>query len=217
MSAEQSRTDVIGNNIANLNTTGFKRSTVLTSEFSQMLLYRLGDAASPSESAPAVGRIGFGATVAQVAADTAQGAVVGTDQPLDVALQGPGEFQVLGPGGTVGTRDGAFHRDSAGRLVTAQGFAVLVNGAPVGQGAADLVIREDGTVFADGKPVGTIDISGSNQPVRLAVRSLERSNVDLSQEMTDLIVALRSFQANQRALQAQDETLGRAVEEIGRV
>jgi flagellar basal-body rod protein FlgF len=218
MLAEQNRTEVISNNLANLNTNGFKRSVAVGSEFEQLLLFRMGDALSAGDgAAPPVGRLGQGATISMVAPDESQGTLVETGNPLDVALQGPGAFLFQGPGGPGATRNGAFHRDSLGRLVTAEGDPLLVGGVPVGQGAAALSIQEDGTVVADGAPVGQLDITGSTGPVRLVLRSVEQANVDMAQEMTDLIVAMRSFQANQRAMQAQDETLERAVSEIGRV
>lgn len=217
MAFEQVRTDVIADNLANLNTPGFKRSTAVGEEFGTALLHRLENTPSGPDGSPAVGPLGLGSVLAEAAVDMAQGELVATGMPLDVALLVPGQFVYMGPAGPGYTRSGAFHRDASGQLVTADGYPVLVNGAPVGAGAGTLRVEEDGTVVADGVAVGRLDIVGGTGEVRLAVGSLERANVDLAQEMTNLITALRSYQANQRALQWQDQTLSLAANEIGKV
>lgn len=216
MAFEQIRTDVIANNVANVNTGGFKRSVAVGAEFSQMILQRLGDAVAKEGEAPEIGKLGNGAALEAVVQDFMQGALEQTDNPLDVALLGPGEFTFLGPQGIGYTRNGAFAQDGAGRLVTAEGYPVLVGGAPVGGPGQTLSIEPDGTVLVDGAAAGKLDIRGG-VGTPLAIRTQERSNVDMAQEMTDLITALRSFQVNQRALQMQDQTLSRAVSEIGKV
>lgn len=214
MAWEQTRTDVIANNVANVNTSGFKRSLALGTEFGAVLLSRLGDPAGTVP--PKVGFLGAGSKLDRIVTDTVQGAVEATGQPLDVMLDGPGEFTFLGAGGPAYTRAGNFHRDAAGVLVTADGYPVLVGGAPVGAGARTLEIGDGGVVTVDGRNAGTFDLRGANG-TRVVTGSLERSNVDLAQEMTDLITALRSFQANQRALQMQDETLAKTVSDVGRL
>lgn len=217
MAFEQIRTDVIADNLANLNTPGFKRSTAVGEEFGAALVHRLENTPNGPEGSPAVGQLGLGSAHAETALDDGQGELVATGAPLDVALLVPGQFVYMGPAGPGYTRNGAFHRDATGRLVTADGYPVLVNGAPVGAGAGTLRVEADGTVVADGEAVGRLDLAGGTGEVRLAVGSLERANVDLAQEMSNLITALRSYQANQRALQWQDQTLSLAANEIGKV
>jgi flagellar basal-body rod protein FlgF len=214
MAVEQNRLDVIGNNVANVNTNGFKRSVVVSTEFAALLLHRIDQR---KEEAPVIGPLGQGTRLDQVTPDVTQGALDLTGGPLDAALRGPGEFVYQGPGGQPGyTRNGAFQRDVQGRLVTGEGYPVLVGGAPVGAGARDLSITGDGVVMADGQAVGRLDLRGG-AATRIEAGALERSGVDLAVEMTDMIIAMRSFQANQRALQSQDETLARAVTDIGRL
>lgn len=215
MAVEQNRLEVIGNNVANVNTNGFKRSVAVGTEFAALLLHRLDQ---QKEEAPVIGQLGQGTRLDEVVSDTKQGDLDMTGNLLDVALQGPGEFVFQGPGGQPGyTRNGAFGRDVQGRLVTTDGYPVMVGGAPVGAGAQELRIGADGVVMADGQAVGRLDLRGAGPDTRMAAGALERSNADLALEMTDMIVAMRSFQANQRALQSQDETLARAVTDIGRV
>lgn len=212
MQWEQSRMDSIADNLANLNTAGYQRTIALGGEFGQMLLRRMQSSTDPKT----VGRLGQGARLEQVVRDRTQGTAEVTGRPLDITLIGPGEFVYQTPGGVGYTRQGEFRRDAAGRLVTAQGYPVLVGGAPVGLGARELTLTNQGEVILDGSSAGRLDIRGGNRNTSLAVGSLERSNVDLTLEMTDMIAGLRAFQANQRLLQVQDETLAKAAE-LGRL
>lgn len=217
MAWEQSRTAVIGNNIANINTEGFKRSIAVGSEFASALMLRIGDSASDESESPGLGRLGHGATLTEVAVDASQGSTKRTDSDLDLAINGPGEFTYLGPDGPSYTRNGSFRPDAEGWLVTAQGNPLLVNGAPLRSLEQSLEIRTDGAVLLDGVVTGQLDILGADASTRLEPRALENANVDLAQEMTDLITAMRSFAINQRALQMQDQTLSKAVTELGNI
>lgn len=216
MRFEQYRSEVIANNVANVNTEGFRRSIAVGSEFAQMMLNRLGDPAKGETESPEIGRLGHGVELAQVVQTLDTGALRQTDNPLDLALLGPGEFTYLTPEGPRYTRAGVFHQDESGQLVTRDGHPVLAGGVPVGRPGASLAVEPDGTVLVDGAPAGKLDIRGGDgTPV--ANRTLETSAVDLGVEMTDLITAMRSFQVNQRAMQMQDQTLAKAVTEIGKV
>ena len=211
MAWEQTRTDVIADNIANVNTDGFQRKVAVGKEFGEMLLRRLGDKRTDG---PSVGSLGSGAVVDQIVTDERQPSILITERGLDVALEGPGQFTYQTANGPAYTRDGRFQRDASGQLVTAKGETVLVNGAPVGQGATSLTIGADGVVSLDGQEAGRLDIQGATADTRVRPGALEASNVDLAQEMTDLITALRAFQINQRALQVQDQTLAKAVNDL---
>lgn len=217
MAIEQSRSEVIANNIANLNTDGFKRSVAQGTEFAQMLLQRLGDQPAGGEKAPQVGRIGHGAVLEEVTADLTQGDVGQVENPYAVALFGAGEFTYLEPAGLGYTRNGNFRLDGTGRLVTEQGHPVLVNGAPVGGPGLSIKFDADGTVFVADQPVGQLDIRGRGADTQVMPGYIERSNVVLAQEMTDMTMALRSFQVNQRAMQMQDQTLAKVVSEVGKL
>ncbi|HYF93964.1 MAG TPA: flagellar hook-basal body protein [Symbiobacteriaceae bacterium] len=208
---EQARTEVIANNVANVNSDGFHRSVAVGREFGQMLLRRIGD---QQPGGPVLGAAGSGAELAEIVQDQRSGILRESDNPLDAALAGPGEFTVLGAAGLTYTRDGRFKRDAEGQLVTAQGQPVLVSGAPVGAGATSLEITDDGTVMVDGQAAGRFDLRGATAETKVWGGRLEASTVDLAQELTDLITALRSFQINQRALQMQDQTLGKAVNDL---
>jgi flagellar basal-body rod protein FlgG len=213
MAAEQARTDAASNNVANIDTDGYKRTSVSTTDFGNMLVQLVDPT---MDGIPVIGQIGTGATVESTTRDNSPGPIQETGNPMDVALTGAGQFTFQGPNGPAYTRLGAFHRDNQGQLVTAQGYPLLVSGKPVGAGAREVTVAQDGTVLLDGKAAGTLDIQGGDGKP-LALKSLEHSNVDLAQEMTDMIIAMRAFQANQRALAMQDNTLNRTVNEIGKV
>lgn len=220
MAVEQTRTEVLANNVANMNTPGFKRSVAVSGEFQQMLLRRLDDQAG--QEPPVVGTLGNGAAVEAVVSILRQGDLVETGRELDFALEGPGEFVLQGPDGLAYTRNGAFRITGEGVLVTTEGYPVLMRTAggqlvPVTGLTSPPAVEPDGTLLLNGQPLGRLALENAGPDTRVHSRMLEASNVELAQEMADLIVALRSFQVNQRALQMQDETLGRAVSEIGKL
>lgn len=149
MAAQQTQVDVIANNIANVNTTGFKRSRA---EFAD-LLYQ-------SERRPGVGNrsdgsvipegaaVGLGVRTAAIRNLHLQGAMTKTGNSLDVALNGRGWFQIEGPDGeALYTRAGAFNKSATGQLVTLDGYAVQPN-IVVPTGTTEVVINDGGEVFA---------------------------------------------------------------------
>lgn len=220
MAAEQTRTEVLANNLANVNTNGFKKSVAISSEFQTLLLQRMND--STDGGPVTVGELGNGTVVDQVLPVNLQGVITETGRPLDFAIEGPGQFVTQGPAGNILTRNGAFHQRDDGTLVSVDNLPVLMR-----TNAGDLVpivaagftpeIQPDGAVVVNGRVVGRLEIDGATRATKIHGGALEASNVELAKEMTDLIVALRSFQVNQRAMSMQDQTLGRAVSEIGKV
>jgi flagellar basal-body rod protein FlgG len=146
MMAQQTRTEVIANNLANVNTPGFKRSRAHFED----LLYQtvqgqqiLGD--PDSQTAPAI-QVGRGTRLAGVQRMHEQGPIEQTNRNLDVAIEGEGFFQVGLPNGeTVYTRDGSFQISDQGILVTGNGYAVQPP-IRIPQDASELVISNTGTV-----------------------------------------------------------------------
>ena len=126
MSAQEQNLEVIANNIANINTTGFKRSRA---EFTDLIYQteRLMGVSSRGQNAaiPEGAQIGLGVRTAAIRSVHIQGALTSTGNSLDLALNGRGWLQVATPAGeTVYTRDGAFNTNAAGQLVTSDGYAV---------------------------------------------------------------------------------------------
>ncbi|MFG0316021.1 MAG: flagellar basal-body rod protein FlgG [Planctomycetota bacterium JB042] len=124
MKGQQTNVDVISNNIANVNTNGFKRSRV---NFEDLLYLRLGTAgdAANGVAPPTAFEVGSGVRAVSTTRTFTPGSLEGTQRELDVAISGDGFFQVQLPDGTIAyTRDGAFHTDSQLNLVTAEGYLV---------------------------------------------------------------------------------------------
>jgi flagellar basal-body rod protein FlgG len=148
MEAQQLKMDVISNNLANTNTTGFKK---VRAEFEDLLSETLRGAEAPDPrggTSPTPLQIGLGVRTGSTSRSFAQGEMLATQRQLDVAIEGDGFFRVIRPGGEPGyTRAGNFKMDSTGRLVTLRGDLVdpEIN---IPQDATELVIHADGTVLA---------------------------------------------------------------------
>ena len=126
MSAQEQNLEVIANNVANINTTGFKRSRA---EFTDLIYQneRLMGVSSRGRDAtvPEGAQIGLGVRTAAIRSVQLQGALTSTGNSFDLAINGRGWFQVTNPNGdTVYTRDGAFNTNATGQLVTSDGFTV---------------------------------------------------------------------------------------------
>jgi len=150
MQAQQLNVEVISNNIANLNTTGFKRQRA---EFQDLLyqdLRRPGDNSSDSGTIVPVGvQIGIGVKAAAVYRINQQGNLSQTQNPLDVAIQGDGYFQVQMPDGTTSyTRAGSFQLNAQRQIVTADGYLIQPN-ITIPQGTTSITIDASGEVMAD--------------------------------------------------------------------
>jgi len=146
MLAQQTNVDVISNNIANMNTTAFKRQRA---EF-QDLLYqdvaRPGGATSAQTNAPTGIQIGSGVKAGGVYRISEQGTLTQTENPYDMAIQGNGYFQITLPSGETGyTRDGAFQLSDQGELVTSDGYPVQP-GITVPQGTVGFTVSKTGEV-----------------------------------------------------------------------
>jgi flagellar basal-body rod protein FlgF len=164
----QAAVDTIANNLANVNTAGFKRTLLQVQSQPERGLYRFQT--DPGRSANAridgvptqryIGALGSGAEVYDTPAVFEQGAIAATGNDLDVALSGPGFFAVRGNAGVRYTRDGAFLRDANGYLTAENGDRVLgANGAPVvlpAQGA--VAIGRDGAISVAGRPYDRLNI-----------------------------------------------------------
>lgn len=147
MLAQQTNVDVISNNIANMNTTAFKRQRAEFQDLLYQQVARPGAATGGAEArAPSGIQIGAGVRTGGVYRISEQGAMTQTDNRYDVAIEGQGFFQVTLPSGeTAYTRAGSFQLSDQGELVTADGFAVQP-GITVPAGATDVVISRTGQV-----------------------------------------------------------------------
>lgn len=165
MVAQQTKIDIISNNLANVNTTGFKKSRA---DFQDLLYQTIKFAGTPSTAGAQVPtgiQIGHGVRPVATPRIFSQGMYQQTDNPLDVVIEGDGFFQVLLPdGGVRYTRDGAFKLDAEGRITTSDGFPIEPE-ILVPEEAVDLSIASDGTVtvlepgLSEPREIGRLEIA----------------------------------------------------------
>jgi len=149
MSAQETNVEVIANNIANINTTAFKRARA---EFSDLLYQAERSEGVPNRGGenpiPEGARVGLGVRTIGVRNLHLQGPLANTGNPLDLAINGRGWFQIVGPNGqTLYTRAGSFNKSPTGQLVTGDGYAVDP-AITFPQDTQDIVINQSGEVYA---------------------------------------------------------------------
>jgi flagellar hook protein FlgE len=242
----QTKLDVIGNNIANVNTYGFKKGRVTFKDtMSQTVSGASG--ATPEKGGTNAIQVGLGSSLASIDNIDTQGSAQTTNRTLDFSIEGDGYFIVKNGTESFYTRAGNFYLDEGGTLVTSEGFKVQNNTDPgtdiaIPAGTVSFSIGQGGQITgvdANGisNPIATIGVAKFTNPAGLtkagnntfqaSVNSgkaeigtadtggrgtltsgrLEMSNVDLSEEFTDMIVAQRGFQANTRIITTSDEIL----------
>lgn len=170
LQSEQTKLNVISNNLANLNTTGFKRQRPLFKSLLYNTVRNPGAYTSQRSKYPSGLQIGAGAEVASTQPILTQGNLSKTGSSLDVAINGSGFFRVQMPNGqTAYTRDGAFQENKNGRIVTAQGYPVSP-AITIPKNATSVNIGGDGTVTvkipgqANSVQVGQIQLATFTNP-----------------------------------------------------
>jgi flagellar basal-body rod protein FlgG len=156
MEGQQTKLDAIANNLANVATNGYKRSGVVFEDLMYQNLRQTGAATSEQSQLPAGLQIGLGVRAAATTRNFSQGTLAQTSGQFDVAIEGPGFFQVQLPDGTTGyTRDGALQLNSNGQLVTSAGYTVQP-GITIPAAARSVTVAKDGTV--------SVTLQGQPQP-----------------------------------------------------
>lgn len=173
MNAQQVRIDAISNNLANVNTTGFKSARAEFQDLFYETLRAPGAQQSDGSSLPTGVQVGHGVRFVSTDRVFHQGEMVNTGQSLDLAIEGDGFFQVQRPTGeTAYTRDGSLKLDGDGNLVTSQGLA-LIPAVTLPTDAQDVTILDDGTVTArlagsvDSTTLGQLDLARFTNPAGL--------------------------------------------------
>lgn len=203
--------DVLANNLANINTPGFKADQM---HFSEVL-------AGTAQASVQAGQH----------MELTQGTVAKTGNPLDLAISGDGYFVVDTPEGDRFTRDGMFTLDAAGMLVTAQGRPVLGQGGPIAidANAGPVTVTNTGEVWANGAQIATLQIVDFDDPASLRKAgnnlleggdpvavdnpqviqgAVEGSNVTAVREMARMIEISRAYETYQKILQTVDTAAG---------
>ncbi len=243
MNAQQANIDNVAHNLANVNTTGFKKSRV---EFEDMVYQQIKAPGSPTSQeaeAPIGLEAGLGSRAVATARNFSSGNLRSTGAPFDLAIEGQGFFQITLAGGETGyTRAGEFHLSGQGQLVTAEGYPVEPQ-ITIPPNAVSVTISRDGIVSAQipgqtaPQQLGTIEISMFQNPAGLQARGgnvyapttasgdptngvpgtdglgtlvqgfVEDSNVSVVEEMVNMILGQRAYEANSRVIRAADEML----------
>jgi flagellar basal-body rod protein FlgG len=126
LEAQQTSMDVITNNLANVSTNGFKRSRAVFEDLLYQTMRQPGAPSSQASTVPSGLMLGVGVRAVSTERINTQGSLLKTDNPLDVAIQGNGYFQIQMPDGSTGyTRDGSFTKDANGQVVNANGYTLL--------------------------------------------------------------------------------------------
>ena len=230
--ASQARMDMLSNNIANVSTTGFKEILATQTDAGTTVGLMFGDGTSWS----GLGPLSYGTMAAGETVNHLQGPLITTGNPADLAIAGDGLFAVGTPNGVAFTRAGDFVVDATGTLTTqvgqpvldTTGRPILVPGATAGTGSATaFAVSPDGTVAGTGQRIALVAfpatgvtrlgdnlyaITGQVTPVAAGAGTiqqgtLEGSNVNLANSMTELIAVQRTFQLSARSLSLQDGTL----------
>jgi flagellar basal-body rod protein FlgG len=173
MEAQQMQLDAISNNLANVATNGFKSERQVFEDLMYQNLRQAGAASSDQTALPTGLQVGLGTRAVATARNFSQGNLQQTSNPLDIAVQGKGFFQVQLPDGTTGyTRDGSFQVSAQGQIVTNTGYTVQP-GITIPTAAQSVTIGNDGTVTvvlpgqALPQTVGQLQIAGFINPAGL--------------------------------------------------
>jgi len=146
LDAQQTRMNVISNNLANVNTTGFKRDRAVFEDLLYQNIRQAGGQTGANTQAPTGLMLGTGVRVVATEKQHAQGNMVNTQNPLDIAIAGEGFFQIAQPDGTISySRDGNFKLSNTGQIVTASG-ALLQPGVTIPTTASSVTFGRDGTI-----------------------------------------------------------------------
>ncbi len=220
---QEKRMEALTDNLANVNTSGFKGSRPL-----------FEDAITDAYNVRTFGKLD------DVVTDTSQGPLQRTERKLDVAMKGEGFFAVETSSGIRYTRDGSFTLDKDGGLVTRDGGRVLGENGPIKLPGTDVKIDASGRINVNGVNVGRLKLVDFTNPGALRREGsffaapkgagevpaspntqveqgyIEASNVNAVRAMTTMIEAMRSYETHTKLIQSIDDMTRKAVEEVGR-
>jgi flagellar basal-body rod protein FlgG len=240
MQLEQNRIDALANNLANVNTAGFKQILTRVAEVAAPV--PLGKNPGQADEQPAVAS-GPARLQMYHALDNRPGTIHATGRETDVAIMGEGYFEVATAGGTAYTRHGSFMLDAEQRLTTPDGHQVLGERGPITLAGTDFTIANDGAVMVDGKLTDRLKLVTFDDPSQLehlggslvrppegmgrrtldavevvvAQGHLEGSNVNPIDTLVAMITAQRAFEVQAKVMTTEDELLEKAVNNLPRV
>lgn len=222
--AHEQRLSQVTNNLANVDTAGYKKDGVTFWE----MLYE----ASHNRQ-----RVGKGL---KILTSQDQGVVQETNNPFDLAISGKGFFKVQTPEGIRYTRAGNFHLNPQNQLANGDGHLVLGDGGPISILGSTFTVTDDGRLFSDGEPINSVSVVSFEDPSVLEKEGnslyrpkdgtvqeqipegyqvkqgfLEKSNVNTITEMTEMIDLYRAFESQQKMIRTIDDIDDQAVRRVG--
>lgn len=232
---QQLRLEVLSNNVANINTIGYKgdRSIFQIPEETESQVFEtpIEGIQSLSPYAPPFSTV----------IDFSQGAIRQTGNSLDVAINGKGFFSIQTPDGVQYTRQGSFTLDTEGVLVTQDGYPVMGEGGAITLEEGSVEIDMEGAVYVDGDEIGRLQIidfpnvdglkkAGNgrfialdtampgSRPENTVLRQghVESANVNPVRAMTEMIETSRAFEAYQKVIQSTDEATSKSINDVGK-
>ena len=265
MITQEAKQNITTNNLANANTNGFKSDNLAVKSFGDYMLSNMDKKDGNKNVRNDLGTLSFGSKIDEVSASYTQGTLQDTGKSTDFAIQGRGFFVVQKSDGISKTdyytRDGEFHVNSNGYLVSNSGYYVL--GKDLNTNDVKPILIGDNkfkadsfgniTLGLDSKPsikLNTVDFKANDnnqandykaldkvgdnlftvnpnpkikntliadEKINIVQSSLEKSNVNIINEMSNMMTNMRIYETNQKIIQTIDETLSKAVNEVGSV
>lgn len=237
MLTQINKMDVISNNLSNVNTNNYKEDELVTSAFHDVLLNRLNDGSTNNNS---VGNINYGVYTDEVKTSFEQGSLEHTGDDLDIALQGQGFLTVAAPQGTRYIRGGSFQVNSQGYLATAEGYILMGSNGPVKVDSSNFAIDKAGNVSTANGIINNLNVINFSDTNKLRKEgnslfnttagnntvpftgevvqgSVEHSNVNIIKQMVNMMETNRNYESNQRVAKMFDDSLNKAVNDVGKV
>lgn len=243
MKTQMEKLDVVSNNLANVDTAGFKKDEAVVSSFPEMLMTKIYDTRNNVKIPTPIGTVSLGVKIDEIYTNFAQGAFKRTDDVFHLAIQGDGFFTIDTPNGELFSRDGSFVINSEGQLTTQEGNHVMGESGIITLGdnfltkQGEASIDNRGRIIIDGEYVDTIrlvnfedlsqlkkmgdnlyEANGETIPFEGQVMQgfVEVSNMNPVNAMVDLIAVSRTYEANQKMIQVHDSLMGKAVNDVGK-
>ncbi|PJI09885.1 MULTISPECIES: flagellar basal-body rod protein FlgG [Clostridium] len=244
MIVQEAKQDVISNNLANMDTVGFKSDDLHSQSFEDVLIQNYSNKENGVPERTILGYLNLGSKVDETSTDFTGGEIKSTDKDTDFAIEGRGFFTVNKDGQNYYTRNGHFHvnmdgylMDDAGDYVMGKNIATNAQ-EPIKIGDGDITCDGYGTLSVNGVPQYSLELADfndyntlkkvgdnlyqgdnpiMNSGVRVENKALEGSNVNVMQGITDMMTTMREFESNQKMVQDIDSTVGKAANDVGKV
>lgn len=246
MITQYKKMDVVANNLANADTTAFKKDGVTTESFPELLTSILNEKTDMGTQNREIGKMSLGASLDKVYTDFSQGSIKTTHDSLNFAIKGDGFFTVSamdesGSSKDMYTRDGSLVISKDGVLMTKNGEALQGEKGNITIPNGEMVIKDNGEIYVDSNYIDKIklvdfedkkmlrkvgdnlyDVANTSVKKKefegsVLQGALETSNINTVREMIEMINITRTYEVNQKVLQSNDSTLEKAVNIVGKL